>query len=33
MSLNTLSTGSAAGLFLPLTDDASSSEGSDPIRP
>lgn len=31
MSLNTLSTGSAAGLFLPLTDDASSSEapGSD----
>ncbi|MDC8748313.1 HrpF/NolX family T3SS translocon protein [Xanthomonas campestris] len=27
MSLNTLSTGSAAGLFLPLTDDASSSEG------
>ncbi|PPT47097.1 HrpF protein [Xanthomonas arboricola pv. fragariae] len=31
MSLNTLSTGSAAGLFLPLTDDASSPEatGSD----
>lgn len=24
MSLNTLSTGSTAGLFLPLTDDASS---------
>ncbi|MCM5544743.1 serine kinase, partial [Xanthomonas hortorum pv. pelargonii] len=31
MSLNTLSTGSAAGLFLPLTDDTSSPEapGSD----